>query len=67
MVNLCCALRNSTCPEICHETMDGTGYADGVDRPYQLTLGVENNTWKITKIDICLTDGCLDMTSAIVP
>ncbi len=43
------------------------GYSDGVERPFQFTLGVEDGAWKITQIARCLSDGCLDITPAIVP
>jgi hypothetical protein len=43
------------------------GYTDGVERPFQFTLNVEEGAWKITQIARCFSDGCLDVTPAIVP
>jgi hypothetical protein len=48
-------------------TVDGNGNGDGIERPYQLTLSVENQTWKITKIAYCVSDGCLDVTHSVLP
>ncbi len=49
------------------QTTDGTGYADGMDRPYEVILGVENHQWKITRINFCTVHGCIDMTQRFVP
>jgi hypothetical protein len=46
-------------------TVDGNG--DGMERPYQLTLSVENQAWKITMISYCISDGCLDVTYSVIP
>ena len=48
-------------------TIEPGGYADGVERPFRFTLGVEAGAWKITQIARCLSDGCLDITPTIVP
>jgi hypothetical protein len=49
------------------QTADGTGYADGLDRPYEVILGVENHRWKITRINFCTVHGCIDVTQRFVP
>jgi hypothetical protein len=49
------------------KTVEGNGYTDGYDRPYQFTLSIEDNAWKITRIDRCLSDGCLDVTLLVMP
>ncbi len=43
------------------------GYTDDYERPFQFTLDVENGAWKIAQIARCLSDGCLDATTAVVP
>jgi hypothetical protein len=48
-------------------TVNGNGSGDGVERHYQLTLSVENGTWKITVISYCIADGCLDVTHTVIP
>jgi hypothetical protein len=49
------------------QTIEPGGYTDGIERPFQFTLGVEDGAWKITQIARCLSDGCLDITPTIVP
>jgi hypothetical protein len=49
------------------QTIEPGGYADGVERPFQFTLGVEDGAWKISQIARCFSDGCLDITPTIVP
>ncbi len=49
------------------QTIEPGGYADGVERPFQFTLSVEDGAWKITQIARCFSDGCLDITPTIVP
>ncbi len=48
------------------KTLDGNGNGDDIERPYQLTLRVENDAWKITMISYCISDGCLDVMFSIV-
>ncbi len=48
-------------------TVDGNGNGDGMERPYQLTLSVENHAWKITVISSCISDACLDVTHSVLP
>ncbi len=49
------------------QTIEPDGYADGVQRPFQFTLSVEDGAWKISQIARCFSDGCRDITPAIVP
>jgi len=49
------------------QTIEPAGYADGVERPFQFTLDVEDGAWKISQIARCFSDGCLDVTPTIVP
>jgi hypothetical protein len=49
------------------QTIEPGGYTDGIERPFQFTLSVENGAWKITQIARCFSDGCLDITPTIVP
>lgn len=49
------------------KTIGPNGYADDYERLFQFTLGVENGAWKITQIGRCLSDGCLDDSTHVVP
>ncbi|MFL5705016.1 MAG: hypothetical protein ACJ8AG_19605 [Ktedonobacteraceae bacterium] len=42
-------------------------YTDDYERPFQFTLSVEAGAWKIAQIARCLSDGCLDATTSVVP
>jgi hypothetical protein len=48
------------------QTVGPYGYTDGYERPFQLTLKVEDGAWKIAQIARCLSDGCLDATTSVV-
>jgi hypothetical protein len=49
------------------KTVGPNGYTDDIERLFQFTLSVEENTWKITQTARCLADGCLDDTTSLVP
>ncbi len=49
------------------KTIGPNGYTDDYERPFQFTLSVEAEAWKITQIARCLADGCLDDTTSVVP
>lgn len=49
------------------KTIGPNGYTDDYERPFQFTLSVERGAWKITQIGRCLSDGCLDDTTSVVP
>jgi hypothetical protein len=48
------------------QTMDGNGHSDGIARPYQFLLQVEDQRWKIRQINYCMSDGCFG-TGSLVP
>jgi hypothetical protein len=49
------------------KTVGPNGYTDDVERLFQFTLSVEERSWKIAQTARCLSDGCLDDTTAVVP
>jgi hypothetical protein len=49
------------------KTIGPNGYSDDYERPFQFAFGVENGAWKIAQIARCLSDGCLDETTSVVP
>jgi len=49
------------------KTIGPNGYSDDYERDFQFTLSVEDGAWKITQIARCLSDGCLDDTTSVVP
>lgn len=49
------------------KTIGPNGYTDDYERDFQFTLHVEDGAWKITQIARCLSDGCLDATTSVVP
>jgi hypothetical protein len=49
------------------KTIGPNGYTDDYERPFEFTLSVENGAWKIAQIARCLSDGCLDATTSVVP
>jgi hypothetical protein len=50
------------------KTVDGNGnkIGDNEEELYDMTLIVENNTWKIATILHCIADGCLNVTAFII-
>ncbi len=49
------------------KTIGPNGYTDDYERDFQFTLSVEERAWKIAQIARCLSDGCLDATTSVVP
>lgn len=49
------------------KTVGPNGYTDDYERPFQFTLRVEERAWKIAQTARCLSDGCLDDTTSVVP
>ncbi len=49
------------------KTIGPHGYTDAYERPFQFTLSVEDEAWKmITQIARCLSDDCLDDIPSVV-
>jgi len=49
------------------KTIGPNGYSDDHERPFRFMLSVEDGAWKIAQIARCLSDGCLDATTSVVP